>query len=500
MVAYLSPGVYVEEVKSGVSPIAGVGTSTAGFIGVINSGTGTTSTQTTTIGSSNAPVSLNDTSGNILTGTGTKKSFTFVINEGETFVADEGSYNFYYTIEGEDTEAVVTEAPKVGTTASTVDVKLETGEGSAIPNNAPIKVTYQVQTSVINSDNTYTIPGEQGETDFTSQAAGEVVLCTNFTEFKNAFGDFSQLTGQSILAHAVYGFFRNGGTRCYVVWVATKADIESALESFEAIDEIALVAAPGVTESDYLSMIINHCGQTTQDRFAILDSTEEADITTLRPGENGLPGTSNYSAYYFPWIQVYDPATNARKYVPPSGHIAGVYARVDTNRGVHKAPANETVLGALGLKYNISKRKQDGLNPQGVNCIRSLNGNILVWGARTWGGDSNGEFKYINIRRLFNFIRESIDEGTQWTVFEPNTPELWARIRRNVTAFLTTVWQSGALFGATPEQAFYVKCDEENNPPNVRELGQVVIEIGIAVVKPAEFVIFRISQWNQSDS
>lgn len=498
MATYFSPGVYVEEIKSGVSPIAGVGTSTAGFIGVINSGTGT-STPTTTIGSSTAPVLLNDTSGNTLTGTGTKKTFTFAINEGEIFVTDEETYKFYYTREDEDIEAVVAESPEVET-ASTVGIKLETSDGSAIPNNAPIKAIYQVQTSVTNPSNKYTISGEEGETDFTSVAAEEVVLCTNFTEFKNAFGDFSENPDQSILAHAVYGFFRNGGTRCYVVWVPTKADIESALESFEAIDEIALVAAPGVTESDYLSMIINHCGQTTQDRFAILDSTEAADITTLKPGENGLPGTSNYSAYYFPWIQVFDPATNARKYVPPSGHIAGVYARVDTNRGVHKAPANEAVLGALGLKYNISKRKQDGLNPQGVNCIRSLNGNILVWGARTWGGDANGEFKYINIRRLFNFIRESIDEGTQWTVFEPNSPELWSKIRRNVTAFLTTVWQTGALFGATPEQAFYVKCDEENNPPNVRDNGQIVIEIGIAVVKPAEFVIFRISQWNQSDS
>lgn len=394
MATYLSPGVYVEEIKSGVSPIAGVGTSTAGFIGIIE----------------------------------------------------------------------------------------------------------QTDDATTSGDDDSQSEEEEGEENLPSTDAGEVVLCTNFTEFKNAFGDFSENPGQSILAHAVYGFFRNGGTRCYVVWVPTKADIESALESFEAIDEIALVAAPGVTESDYLSMIINHCGQTTQDRFAILDSTEEADITTLKPGENGLPGTSNYSAYYFPWIQVFDPATNARKYVPPSGYIAGVYARVDTNRGVHKAPANETVLGALGLKFNISKRKQDGLNPQGVNCIRSLNGNILVWGARTWGGDANGEFKYINIRRLFNFIRESIDEGTQWTVFEPNSPELWSKIRRNVIAFLTTVWQTGALFGATPEQAFYVKCDEENNPPNVRDNGQIVIEIGIAVVKPAEFVIFRISQWNQSDS
>ena len=208
-----------------------------------------------------------------------------------------------------------------------------------------------------------------------------------------------------------------------------------------------------------------------------------------------MPFSSDYAGYYFPWIQVFDPGSNSNIYIPPSGHIAGVYARVDTQRGVFKAPGNEAILGAIGLKYSISKSKQAGLNPQGINCIRNLNGNILVWGARTLGGDANGEFKYISTRRLFNFLRESIDEGTQWTVFEPNSPELWARIRRNVTAFLTTVWQSGALFGNTPEQAFYVKCDEENNPPNVRELGQVIIEIGVAVVKPAEFVIFRISQW-----
>jgi hypothetical protein len=149
----------------------------------------------------------------------------------------------------------------------------------------------------------------------------------------------------------------------------------------------------------------------------------------------------------------------------------------------------------VGLKYNISKAKQDGLNPQGINCIRNLNGNIKVWGARTLGGDANIEFKYINVRRLFNYLKKSIDEGTQWTVFEPNSPELWARIRRNVTAFLMIVWRSGALFGNTPEQAFYVKCDEETNPPELREQGQVVTEIGVAIVKPAEFVIFHLSQW-----
>jgi phage tail sheath protein FI len=176
--------------------------------------------------------------------------------------------------------------------------------------------------------------------------------------------------------------------------------------------------------------------------------------------------------------------------------MAGIYARVDTNRGVHKAPANEVVLGALGLKYPVSKATQDGLNPDGINCIRELNGNIRVWGARTIGGDANGEWRYVNVRRLFLFLRESIDEGTQWIVFEPNTPDLWSKITRNITAFLTNVWRAGALFGATPQEAFYVKCDAETNPPDVIDRGQLVVEVGIAPVKPAEFVIFRIAQFS----
>jgi phage tail sheath protein FI len=146
----------------------------------------------------------------------------------------------------------------------------------------------------------------------------------------------------------------------------------------------------------------------------------------------------------------------------------------------------------------LSKADQDNLNPKGVNCIRVLNGNILVWGARTVGGDDNADLKYINVRRTLLFLRESIDEGTQWVVFEPNTPALWQQITRNVSAFLTNVWRSGALFGNTAQEAFYVKCDAENNPPELRELGQVVTEIGVAIVRPAEFVIFRISQMAQT--
>src|SRR5262249_16328713 len=147
------------------------------------------------------------------------------------------------------------------------------------------------------------------------------------------------------------------------------------------------------------------------------------------------------------------------KNVPPSGHMAGIYARVDATRGVHKAPANEVVLGVKDVKYAISKAQQDGLNPQGVNCIRKLNSNITVWGARPMGGDANGDFKYVSVRRLFNYLHGSIDRGTQWAVFEPNDPNLWARITRNVSAFLSIVWSGGALFGDKPDAAFFVKCD-----------------------------------------
>lgn len=348
---------------------------------------------------------------------------------------------------------------------------------------------------------------------------GEVKLCTNFSEFKRFFGGFSSDEKHNMLAHAVYGFFNNGGKRCYIITVREENSITIGLleQTFATIDEIAIVAAPGITNKAVWDSIVTHCQQRTGDRFAIFDSPEDVvdddgnlDLIKLNPPTeddddetNVLPEYSTYAAFYFPWIKVSDPvaksqdsSSNGRIYVPPSGHMAGIYARTDVDRGVHKAPANEVVMGALGLKYKISKNHQEGLNPQGVNCIRDMNGNIRVWGARTIGGDANGEFKYINVRRVLLYLRESIEEGTQWAVFEPNDYRLWAKIRRNVTAFLTNVWRDGALFGNTPNEAFYVKCDEETNPPEVRELGQVITEIGVAVVRPAEFVIFRITQWS----
>ena len=322
--------------------------------------------------------------------------------------------------------------------------------------------------------------------------AGAPQLLTSWEQFKKNFGDFQ--TGNKILAHAVYGFFNNGGSRCWVSRVTDAANttaVTNALHSFRAIDEITIVAVPGALDANIQSAVLDHC-ENAGDRFAILDGQRTSTFTPA--AIQGAVRTSNYAALYFPWISVFDPVSGGNDHVPPSGHLAGIYARVDEQRGVHKAPANVVIRGAVGVEARLSKEDQDGLNPRGLNIIRQFNGNITVWGARTLGGDGNGEFKYINVRRLFLFLRESIDEGTQWAVFEPNMPALWAKITRNVTAFLTVVWRAGALFGSTPQEAFYVKCDEETNPPEVRELGQVVTEIGVAVVKPAEFVIFRISQ------
>ena len=357
--------------------------------------------------------------------------------------------------------------------------------------------------------------------EFTVPAAAKVpVLITNWTQFTRTFGDLvgdptkaaaagnpTVDPGYQRLAHAVYGFFNNGGSRCFVVRITAEADLDAALNALAAIDDISLVCAPGQTNDSIRDKIVTHCAATT-DRFAILDGPEFAqDLQSLThiaadtpPGQS--PKKTDLAAWYYPWVRVFDPGTQLQDAasggeisVPPSGHLAGIYARVDTQRGVFKSPANEVIRGALNVTHALSKADQDILNPKGVNCLRVLNDNIYVWGARTVGGDANADLKYISVRRTLLFLRESIDEGTQWAVFEPNTPALWAKITRNVTAFLTTVWRSGALFGNTAQEAFFVKCDAETNQQAQIDNGQVVTEIGVAIARPAEFVIFRVSQF-----
>jgi phage tail sheath protein FI len=267
------------------------------------------------------------------------------------------------------------------------------------------------------------------------------------------------------------------------------------------IDEVTMVCMPDLMTlgddtqvRDLQGKMIAHC-ENAGDRMAILDAPANLipqEILEWRMDTAGYD--SKFATLYYPWIEVMDPLTNQAMVVPPSGHVAGVWARTDGTRGVHKAPANEVVLGANGLAFQVTHEEQGGLNTNGINCIRAFSGRgIRIWGARTLSSDP--EWRYLNVRRLFNYISESIIEGTQWAVFEPNDSRLWTRLRISSANFLTRVWRDGALFGATPEQAFFVKCDEETNPPDVVEAGQVVVEIGIAPVKPAEFVVFRISQF-----
>lgn len=274
-----------------------------------------------------------------------------------------------------------------------------------------------------------------------------------------------------------------------------------------AVANVNLVLAPDVMlahqkgwiTDDQLQSIqqamLTHC-QLMGYRFAILDAphNKKTADAILEWRMNIAGYDSMHGALYYPWIKISDPVTNRSKFIPPSGYIAGIYARSDDQRGVHKAPANEVVMGAIDVETNVTKGEQDLLNPVGINCIRKFPGRgIRVWGARTLSSDPS--WRYINVRRLFNYVEESIENNTQWIVFEPNDPILWAKVRRDITAFLRTVWLSGALFGLTPEQAFYVKCDDETNLRELRDLGQMVCEIGMAPVKPAEFVIFRFSQW-----
>jgi phage tail sheath protein FI len=217
------------------------------------------------------------------------------------------------------------------------------------------------------------------------------------------------------------------------------------------------------------------------------------EVADWRTNDSGLD--SKFAALYYPWLKVLDPATGSSRFIPPSGHLAGIWARNDNERGVHKAPANEIVRGAIDVQTKITRTEQESLNPIGVNAIRGFPGRgIRVWGARTLSSDP--AWRYINVRRLFNYLEKSILLATQFAVFEPNDPALWGKLRRSITAFLMGEWRGGALFGRTPEEAFFVKCDDETNPTDVIDAGRVVCAIGVAPVKPAEFVIFQLSQYS----
>ncbi|HEX5203245.1 phage tail sheath family protein [Paractinoplanes rhizophilus] len=270
-----------------------------------------------------------------------------------------------------------------------------------------------------------------------------------------------------------------------LVTVATRED--------GSIDEDMFLAAQ--------QQLVDFC-EASHNKMAILDTPPGLNATRALEWRARLGRDSAFAALYYPNVVVNNPlarpgATNGELYltVPTSGHVAGVWARTDAARGVWKAPANEALRGIVRLENNVTSGEQDLLNPDGVNCIRAFGTyGTKIWGARTLA-KTDPSWRYINVRRLFNFVEESIQRGTQWAVFEPNDFDLWQRVKRNITSFLRGLWMQGALVGATPEQAFYVLCDESNNPASSVDEGKLIVEIGIAPVKPAEFVIFRISQW-----
>jgi uncharacterized protein len=265
---------------------------------------------------------------------------------------------------------------------------------------------------------------------------------------------------------------------------------QTGLLGIEGVDEINLICVPDEEKVSGLSgELIDHC-EKLKDRFAILQSkkSDAYAIEQLYPERK-----SKYAALYFPWINVFDPLTDNERLIPPGGHVAGVYARSDIERGVHKAPANELVRGAISLQVQLTEQEHAILNPRGVNVLRSFPGRgIIVCGARTTSIES--VWKYVNIRRLFLFLEESIEKGTRWVVFEPNNERLWSQVKATITPFLTSMWRDGALMGTTSEQAFFVKCDRTTMTQDDIDNGRLIMLIGIAPVKPAEFVIFRIMQ------
>lgn len=276
---------------------------------------------------------------------------------------------------------------------------------------------------------------------------------------------------------------------------------KTGLKQLEDIEDISIIAAPGSTAvytqttrdsvNATFAALINHA-ERMRYRIAVLDSPPAMSIADIRRIRAKLD--SKHAALYYPWVKVLDPVTRRELDLPPSGFVSGIYARNDINRAVFKAPANEVVNLAIGFEQILNKAQQEVLNPEGINCFRFFEGRgFRLWGARTISSDS--EWKYVNLRRYFAYLERSIDKGTQWAVFEPNGEQLWANVRRTVEDFLLNEFQSGALLGDKPEKAYFVKCDRSTMTQNDLDNGRLVCLVGVAALRPAEFVIFRIGQW-----
>jgi phage tail sheath protein FI len=504
MPTYLTPGVYVEEVSSGNKPIEGVATSVAAFIGLLPGGP---INQPMRISNWTQFVSLysdpeNPENGPFMEGAFMAHSVYGYFQNGGTlaWIIRVGSERNSPTPRAalpsatdKDLEAL--RAVALDGVVETVTVEIT--EDPPQEGKEPGDQTYNVV--VTGGTDREEFPGvsmKKGR-NFVATKVNASSKLIKIEETGVALPDVRVATGTYTLsAPSVAVEKLSAGD--FEGDVATRKGMGSA----SALDEVTMLLMPdivnlngdGAQMRDLQGKMVSHA-ELMGDRMAILDVPDgliPQEVLEWRMNTAGYD--SKMATLYYPWIEVMDPLTRRPMRMPPSGHIAGVWARVDETRGVHKAPANEVIRGANGLAFQITHAEQGELNRNGINCIRAFPGRgIRIWGARTLSSDP--EWRYINVRRLFNYISESIMVGTQWSVFEPNDQRLWGALATNVNSFLSRIYRSGALFGASPAEAYYVKCDAETNPPELIEAGQVVCEVGIAPVKPAEFVIFRLSQF-----
>jgi phage tail sheath protein FI len=508
MPTYLSPGVYVEEVESGARPLEGVGTAVAAFVGLAEAGP---YNQPTLISSWTA---FTDTFGGFLPGSYLARSvYGYFMNGGGNCyvvrIGENGSDEARKPKEitsGPYAELGRIKVSALDSGASPGEYSVEIAEaGGDSPTEEMFKVVVKRRgepveefdrvtvgrgktnvATVVNATSTAIRIEEVGSAAVAKPAAGEVALA----EVPPPPAPAPQLAADD-----------------YVGDVADR----SGFGGLETVDEITMLCVPdlmsayqqGVIDLEAVQAVqlgmIAHC-ELMGDRVAILDTPPGLNAQQVKEWRVDRAGyDSAFAAMYAPWIKTADPGTGDISFMPPSGHVAGIWGRNDDTRGVHKAPANEVIRGAVSLEMQFTKNEHDLLNPVGINVIRSFPGRgTRVWGARTLSSDP--AWRYLNVRRLFNYLEESILVGTNWVVFEPNDEALWARVRRTVTAFLVNEWRKGALFGRTPDEAFYVKCDGETNPSEGIDAGQLVCEIGVAPVKPAEFVVFRLAQFSGGTS
>ena len=499
---YLSPGVYVEEVQAASRPIEGVGTAVAAFVGLAQKGP------------ANTPVMVTNWT-------------QFVASFGDFMEGSYLAHSVYGFFLNGGTTAYIVRIGADGAGAPTARLELPS---STDKGQAAFRVV-ALDAGATGNDVSVEVsdPGEPGEGVFKlvvtrgsetevydnvslKKGRNNVLTATKTSKLvrleETAKGDVTPATGtKAMLA---------GGTSATPArvtpdeYVGNTAD-RTGFGGLEAVEEITMVAAPdlmalyqrGVIDLEGVKAvqlaIMAHC-ELMGDRVAILDAPPDYNAQQIKEWRQDKAGyDSKYATLYWPWIKVFDPIAGQAAFVPPSGHMAGIWARSDGERGVHKAPANEIVRGAISLELNLTRAEHDQLNPIGVNCIRTFPGRgIRVWGARTLSSDP--AWRYLNVRRLFNYMEESILLGTQWVVFEPNDMDLWERVKRTVGSFLVRTWRDGALFGASPAEAFFVKCDGENNTAESIDAGQLIVDIGVAPVKPAEFVIFRLAQFSGGTS